>query len=276
MAPAAARSSRRVISSTRPGTSGRPSGSYEGSAGSDDWPEAAHVPDHRDRADAVVVALEAPGGDRRVVDGAVEREVQLHVPLRAGRRGRPSRRSGGPGRARRTRGWRARSSGPGGVSDLGPSAQNSAITRPKSPSSTTSGGIRLAGGRVHRVAGAVVGAERCCRRARRARCRSSCPSRGSSRLLRRMHLDGLVLEGLVASPGRPSRGGGPGSIGVPVPVSPRQRERRRRAPSAGRPPAGRRWSPGSRSARSCARSAAAASGSGPSSWSPSPPRPGAG
>ena len=43
--------------------------------------EPAHVADHRDRPDRVVVALEAPGGDRRVVDCGVHREIELDVPL---------------------------------------------------------------------------------------------------------------------------------------------------------------------------------------------------
>src|SRR5439155_11559859 len=44
-------------------------------------PQARQVADHRDRPDAVVAALEAPGRDRRVVDRTVEREVELDVPL---------------------------------------------------------------------------------------------------------------------------------------------------------------------------------------------------
>src|SRR5439155_21717823 len=45
--------------------------------------EATQVPDHRDRPDAVVLALQAPRHDGRVVDGAVQCQVQLHVPLQA-------------------------------------------------------------------------------------------------------------------------------------------------------------------------------------------------
>src|SRR5439155_12732687 len=43
--------------------------------------QARHVADHRDRADAVVAAFEPPRRDGRVVDSAVQSEVQLHVPL---------------------------------------------------------------------------------------------------------------------------------------------------------------------------------------------------
>ena len=50
---------------------------------------------------------------------------------------------------------------PGGVSDCGPSAQNSAITRAKSPRSTTCGGYGLPGHRVRiRPAVTVVAGER--------------------------------------------------------------------------------------------------------------------
>ena len=38
------------------------------------------VTDHRDRANRLVFALQAPRGDGGVVQGAVEREVHLHVP----------------------------------------------------------------------------------------------------------------------------------------------------------------------------------------------------
>ena len=44
-------------------------------------PQPAHVADQRDRAHGVVLALDAPGGDRRVVHRAVERQVELDVPL---------------------------------------------------------------------------------------------------------------------------------------------------------------------------------------------------
>ena len=46
-------------------------------------PKTRHVPDHRDRSNAVIATLQAPRRDRRVVDGAVQREVELHVPLQA-------------------------------------------------------------------------------------------------------------------------------------------------------------------------------------------------
>ena len=45
--------------------------------------EPAHVPDERDRPRSVVVALEAPRRDRRIVERTVEGEVQLDVPLEA-------------------------------------------------------------------------------------------------------------------------------------------------------------------------------------------------
>src|SRR5439155_27078324 len=44
-------------------------------------PQARYVADHGDRSDAVVATLETPGRDRRVVYGAIEGEIELHVPL---------------------------------------------------------------------------------------------------------------------------------------------------------------------------------------------------
>ena len=69
------------MSSTRPGTGGRPSWLYDGRPGSLDWPETRHVPDHRDRPDGVVVALQPPGRDRGIVGGPIQGEVELDVPL---------------------------------------------------------------------------------------------------------------------------------------------------------------------------------------------------
>ena len=244
----------------RPGTSGRPSFVVRGQRRVARLAQAAHVADQRDRADRVVVALEAPGRDRGVVDRAVEGEVQLDVPLEPVDGRARCRRSAGSAPARRRRGWRGRSSGPGGVSDFGPSAQNSAMTRPKSASLTTSGGY---GWPVTGLTGWP--------------CPSFVPSElpprapgemsivaglaGSSRLLSRMISTTWSLKAWSVA-GSPSRGWGPGSIGTPLGSAGRQRERSSRGPSRARPPAGRRSSPGSRSGRSCARSGAAASGSG--------------
>ena len=122
---------------------------------------AAHVADHRDRPGRVVVALQAPGRDGRVVDGAVERQVQLGVPFEpidAAAPLPPIRRSAWSKASEAA--LATRFQWPGGVSDLGPSAQNSARARVKSARGTTCGSIRLAGGRVDLVAVAVVGAQR--------------------------------------------------------------------------------------------------------------------
>ena len=187
----------------------------------------------------VVVALEAPGGDRRVVDRAVEREVELDVPLeavdrvagaadpqvRVERVARPS--------------WRRTFQWPGGVSDFGPSAQNSASTRAKSPAADDVRRVRLAGHRVDR----------------RAPCRRWCPSgllpsapgemsivapsAGSSWLLQRITSTACVLErGVGRRVAEPRRRAGvdrrAGAAAVGGARSPS------RGPSAGRWPAGRR------------------------------------
>ena len=75
------------------------------------------------------MALQAPGGDRGVVDGAVQREVELDVPLepidlRA--RGPPIRRAS-PGESETS--FATEFQWPGGVSERGPSAQYSASAR---------------------------------------------------------------------------------------------------------------------------------------------------
>ncbi len=45
--------------------------------------QAAHVANHRDRPHRIVIALEAPRRDRRVMDRPVQCKVGLHVPLQA-------------------------------------------------------------------------------------------------------------------------------------------------------------------------------------------------
>ena len=113
------------------------------------------------------------------------------------------------------------------------------------PALTTSGGIRLAGRRVDRVAGAVVGAERVAA----AGAGRDVDRRAVGRVEQAAvadDLDRLVLEGLVrrrvAEPRRRT-----GVDRACRRAAGGQREARHVAPMRPDAPAGRRWSPGSRS-----------------------------
>ena len=116
-----------VISSISPGISGSPSRLYDGSCGIARLPLAGHVADHRDRADRLVLALQPPRGDGGVVHGPVEREVHLDVPLEAASRRQARSVLASCGESETT--FASTFQCPGGVSELGPSAQNSASTR---------------------------------------------------------------------------------------------------------------------------------------------------
>ena len=149
-----------VISSMRPGTSGQTLRGVGRQLRVARLAESAHVADHRDRPHAVVVALEAPGRDRR-----------RRGPRRSGRgtvfTSHSSRSTFGPVPPI----WRFGASSspatlartfqcPGGVSDFGPSAQNSAMHPAEVGLVHDVGRVRLARRRVQRMTGTVVRAER--------------------------------------------------------------------------------------------------------------------
>ena len=118
---------------------------------------ARQVADHRDRADAVVRALDPPRGDGRVVHGAVEGEVEPHVPLQ------PVRGSGTDARSEERRvGDDVREHVPVAGRRLGAGAVGPELGHEAGEvgSPDDVGGIRRAGGRVEVVAVAVVRAER--------------------------------------------------------------------------------------------------------------------
>ena len=53
-------------------------------------PHPGHVADERDRPGGIVDVLVTPGPDRRVVHGAIERQIELHVPLEVAERPPPA------------------------------------------------------------------------------------------------------------------------------------------------------------------------------------------
>ena len=131
------------------------------------------------------MALEAPRRDRRVVDRAVEREVHLDVPLEPVDRGPlpPICRfvpSASPTSLAMTFQW------PGGVSDFGPSAQNSVSARHEVAVVDDIGLVRLAGDRVDRHDPSRRSCPAGCCPEHPARCRSSPCWPASSRLLSRI------------------------------------------------------------------------------------------
>ena len=119
--------------------------------------EPGHVADHRDWAHRLVLALQTPRGDRRVVLSAVEREVHLHVPAQAIR----GPRADSCRHQRRVR---------HGVRDDVPVARRRLRVRPVRPELGEDTGvvglvdalgrIGLAGERIHRVAMTVIRPER--------------------------------------------------------------------------------------------------------------------
>ena len=75
-----------MISSTSPGTSGRPSGLNDGCVPVARLTLESELTDHRDRTNGLVSALCAPCCDGGILQGAVEREVELDVPGKTLRR----------------------------------------------------------------------------------------------------------------------------------------------------------------------------------------------
>ena len=157
--------------------------------------QAPHVPDQRDRPRRVVVALQPPGRDGRVVHGTVEGEVQLDVPLEPV----DHRTAAADPEVRRqlVRGevgedvpvpWRGFR-----VGTIGPELRHDA---PEVPLVDHVRRVRLAGGRVDGTAAAVVGPEVVVapgtgRDVDRGAIRGIEPAAVPD------HLDDLVLEGLV-------------------------------------------------------------------------------
>ena len=169
----------------------------------------AQVPDHRDRPDAVVLALQAPRHDRRVVDGAVQGQVELHVPLQAIDRDalpadpqiRPKLVRDGVGdHVPVSRGRLGlRSIGP----ELGQRAGEIALVHDLPH-------VRLAGHRIHASTVAVIPAQRVVA----ARRRRDVDHHRAGRVHLRAGTDHASLYCWSVA-GSPRRGGGPGSIGTP-------------------------------------------------------------
>ena len=131
-------------------------------------PQPRHVANQRNRPHRHVDALQLPGGDAGVVDRAVEREVDLHVPLERVQRlpgaEQPPRRTP----ARRRPGWRSRSSGRA----ASPTWVHRPRARPapgRSPRAAPPAAHREPGHRIHCPAGAGV--------CRRAGCSRSVPAK---------------------------------------------------------------------------------------------------
>ena len=185
--------------------------------------------------------------------GAVEGEVELDVPLQPVELRALRRRCAARSPASRTPRWRWCSSDPAASPSSGRRPRTAASARAKSPRSTTSGCVGLAGDRVPAVPVAVVGAERVVAdraradvdRSRRRRDRARCSSRTISMA--------ACSNALVGR--RPAAAAGPGRRAARRPT--RAGRTPRRGPSGARRSAGRcRGS----AAPFCATNCASASG----------------